>query len=326
MEVVQRPRRLRYLLQLREMVAETSLTKNKLVLPLFVKHGHNLKVPVASMPGVFQFSVDTLTAKVEDVSKSGIGSIMLFGIPSAKDEKGSDACDTNGVVAQAIRRIKAVNPDMMVISDICMCEYTTHGHCGVMNEKTGKLDLDNEATLPLLAAQAVTHVEAGADMVAPSGMVDGAVGAIRRALDHHAFAHIPIMGYTAKYASTFYGPFREAAEGAPQYGDRKTYQMDYRNGEEAIKEAECDLQEGADILMVKPAQSYLDVIYRLKAAFPYIPLAAYQVSGEYSMLKGAIKNGWLKEEAIVESLLSIRRAGADIIMTYFAQEMASVFP
>lgn len=325
MEVVHRPRRLRYLPQLREMVAETSLSKDKLVLPLFVKHGQNLKVPVSSMPGVFQFSVDTLPEKVEEISKKGIKSIILFGIPEAKDEKGSDACDKNGIVAQAIRRVKAVNPEMMVISDICLCEYTHHGHCGIMNQKTGKLDLDNDATLPLLAAQAVTHVEAGADMVAPSGMVDGAVGAIRQALDHHDFSHIPIMGYTAKYASTFYGPFREAAEGAPQYGDRKTYQMDYRNGEEAVREAECDLQEGADILMVKPAQSYLDVIYRLKDAFPYVPLAAYQVSGEYSMLKAAIKNEWIKEEAIVESLLSIRRAGADIIMTYFAEEMASVF-
>lgn len=313
-----RPRRLRKNEKLRQLVRETTLTAGHLIYPLFVGPGTNVVRPVSSMPGVSQLSVDRAVLECREAAALGIPAVILFGIPETKDALGSEASISNGVVQQAVRLIKDNVPDLLVVTDVCLCEYTDHGHCGLI--KNGAVD--NDSTLELLAQEALSHAEAGADMVAPSDMMDGRVGAIRRALDSNGFDQIAIMAYAAKYASGFYGPFREAAESTPQFGDRRSYQMDPANTDEALREVELDIQEGADIVMVKPALAYLDVIYRVKERFGY-PVAAYNVSGEYSMIKAAGINGWIDEERIMlEVLLSIRRAGADMILTYFAKQLA----
>ena len=315
-----RPRRLRKSETLRRMVRETSLSVNDLILPLFVTFGRGVKKPITSMPGHYQFSIDNLVKEAKEIVKLGIPGVILFGIPEEKDESGSEAHNPKGVVQEAIKRLKDKAPDLVVITDVCMCEYTSHGHCGVIVEG----DVDNDATLDLLAKEALSHAEAGADMVAPSDMMDGRVAAIREALDDNGFDAIPIMSYAAKYSSAFYGPFREAAESTPQFGDRRSYQMDPGNSNEALREVALDIEEGADIVMVKPALPYLDIIRRIKDEFSY-PVAAYNVSGEFSMIKAADKMGWMDgERAMMESLLSIKRAGADMILTYFAKEAAKV--
>jgi porphobilinogen synthase len=313
-----RARRLRKNEKLRQMVRETTLTAGNLIYPLFVGPGTNVVRPVSSMPGVAQLSVDRAVLECRDAAALGIPAVILFGIPETKDALGSEASISDGVVQQAVRAIKDNVTDLLVVTDVCLCEYTDHGHCGVI--KNGAVD--NDSTLELLAQEALSHAEAGADIVAPSDMMDGRVGAIRRALDSNGFDQIAIMAYAAKYASGFYGPFREAAESTPQFGDRRSYQMDPANTDEALREVELDIQEGADIVMVKPALAYLDVIYRVKEQFGY-PVAAYNVSGEYSMIKAAGIHGWIDEERIMlEVLLSIRRAGADMILTYFAKQLA----
>ncbi|MBW2544656.1 MAG: porphobilinogen synthase [Deltaproteobacteria bacterium] len=315
-----RPRRLRKNENFRRMIRETGLSVDDLVCPLFVTHGEGIKNPISSMPGNFQMSIDNLVEEVKKIQGVGIPAIMLFGIPEAKDEEGSGAWDENGIIQQAVREIKDKVADILVITDVCLCEYTSHGHCGVLDGE----EVDNDATLELLTRTALSHVLAGADMVAPSGMMDGQVCAIREILDEAGRADVPIMAYSAKYASCFYGPFREAAEGAPQFGDRRSYQMDPPNSREAIREVALDIEEGADIIMVKPALPYLDIIRRVRDEFD-LPIAAYNVSGEFSMIKAADKLGWLDgEKAMMESLVSIKRAGADIIITYFAQEAAAL--
>jgi porphobilinogen synthase len=314
---IYRPRRLRRNENLRRMVRETHLHIDDLIFPLFVVPGKGIKEPISSMPGNYRFSVDKLVKEVKEVYQLGIPAIILFGIPEKKDEIGSEAYAKDGIIQRAIRAIKDAVPEIIIITDVCLCEYTSHGHCGVI--KNG--DVDNDATLKLLAKEAVSHAEAGADMVAPSDMMDGRVKAIREALDEAGFSHIPIMSYAVKYASAFYGPFREAAESTPQFGDRRSYQMDPPNAREAIREAQLDVAEGADIIMVKPALAYLDIIYRVKEAVNR-PIAAYNVSGEYAMLKAAMANGWLDERVILEVLISIKRAGADLILTYFAKDIA----
>jgi porphobilinogen synthase len=314
-----RPRRLRKSEKLRQLIRETTLTAGNLIYPLFVGPGTNVVRPVSSMPGVAQLSVDRAVVECRDAAALGIPAVILFGIPETKDALGSEAYISDGVVQQAIRSIKDNVPDLLVVTDVCLCEYTDHGHCGLI--KNGAVD--NDSTLEILAQEALSHARAGADIVAPSDMMDGRVGAIRRALDSKGFDQVAIMAYAAKYASGFYGPFREAAESTPQFGDRRSYQMDPANSDEALREVELDIQEGADIVMVKPALAYLDVIYRVKEQFGY-PVAAYNVSGEYSMIKAAGINGWIDEERIMmEVLLSIRRAGADMILTYFAKQIAS---
>ena len=311
-----RLRRLRYNATLRQMVSETSLSANDFVQPLFIVYGENKKNPIKSMPGQFQLSVENLVAECKELAQIGVKSVLLFGIPEHKDEHGHVACQHNGIVQEGIRAIKKELPEMYIIADVCNCEYTTHGHCGTIFDG----DVDNDLTLVTLAMQSVSLAEAGADMIAPSDMMDGRVDAIRTALDDAGFLKIPIMSYSAKYASGFYGPFRDAAESAPQFGDRKTYQMDPANSDEAMREIEQDILEGADIVMVKPALSYLDIIRRTKDDFN-IPIAAYSVSGEYSMIKAAAANGWIDEKRIMmEMLTSIKRAGADIIITYFAKD------
>jgi porphobilinogen synthase len=315
---IYRPRRLRRNERLRELIRETSLEPRNFIYPLFVGPGRDKAQPISSMPGIAQLSVDRVVGECAEVRSLGIPAVILFGIPEGKDALGSEAYAERGVVQQAIETIKEKFPDLLVITDVCLCEYTDHGHCGVI--KSG--DVDNDATLELLAREALSHAQAGADIVAPSDMMDGRVGAIRKALDENGFAQTPIMAYAAKYASGFYGPFREAAESTPQFGDRRSYQMDPANAEEAMREVELDIREGADIVMVKPALAYLDVIYRVKQKFGY-PLAAYNVSGEYSMIKAAGQNGWIDEPRIMmEVLFAIRRAGADMILTYFAKEAA----
>jgi porphobilinogen synthase len=276
------------------------------------------------MPGHFQLSVDQLPREVEEVARLGLGGIILFGIPDAKDAIGSDAMSEQGIVQQAIAQAKKTVPELLVITDVCCCEYTDHGHCGPISDRTGRHDVDNDATLELIATQAATHIRAGADMVAPSGMMDGMVGAIRRRLDGDGFNHAPIMSYAAKYASAFYGPFREAAESAPQFGDRRGYQMDPAAGAgQALREVELDLAEGADIVMVKPALAYLDILRAVRDHFPGVPLAAYNVSGEFSMVKAAAERGWIDERAVaLESLIAMRRAGAGILLTYWAKQAA----
>ena len=297
------------------MVRETQLDSGDFIYPLFVVHGKGIKEEISSMPGNYHFSVDELVKEAKDVYELGIPAVLLFGIPSEKDEFGSESYSEEGIIQQAVRALKQTLPELMVITDVCMCEYTSHGHCGIVKEGA----VQNDETLDLLTKQAITHARAGADMVAPSDMMDGRVGAIRRGLDEEGFSWLPIMAYSAKFASSFYGPFREAAECAPQYGDRKSYQMDPANGNEAMREAELDIQEGADIVMVKPALAYLDVIYRIKATYG-LPTAAYQVSGEFSMIRAADAQGWLDgERVMMESLTSIKRAGADLIITYFAK-------
>jgi porphobilinogen synthase len=302
------------------MFRETSLCRSDFIYPLFIVEGDNVKNEISSMPGQFQFSIDNVLRECEELQNLGIGSVLLFGIPSKKDEAGSGAYDENGVIQKTLRAIKASFPDLLVITDVCLCEYTSHGHCGVIEEG----DVKNDATLELLVKEALSHVRSGADMIAPSDMMDGRIGAIRQALDKDGFSDTPIMAYSAKYSSVFYGPFREAAESAPQFGDRKSYQMDPRNADEAIREIALDISEGADIVMVKPALSYLDVIRRTRESFN-IPIAAYNVSGEYSMVKAAAERGWIDgDKAMIEVLTSIKRAGADVIITYFAKDAARI--
>ena len=299
---------------------ETSLSPDDFIYPLFVTFGKNVRKEIKSMPGCFQESVDRIVKHAKEVYSLGIPAVILFGIPEHKDETGSGAFDPHGEVQKAIRAIKDKVPGLYVITDVCMCEYTSHGHCGIIEHS----DVKNDPTLDLLAREAVSHAKAGADMVAPSDMMDGRVEAIRIALDHEGFADIPIMSYAAKYASAFYGPFREAAESTPQFGDRRSYQMDPANRREALKEVALDVEEGADILMVKPAMTYLDIISDVRESFD-LPVAAYNVSGEYSMIKAAAKLGWIDEErAMMELLTSIKRAGADLILTYFAKDAAKV--
>ena len=316
----QRLRRLRLKEPLRKMVRETCLKVDDLICPLFVIPGKNKKVEVSSMPGIYQYSVDNLLRELEEIQSLSIPAILLFGVPEKKDKLGSEACAPRGIVQRAITAIKKSFPDLIVITDSCLCAYTTHGHCGVI--KNGVVD--NDRTLEILQKVAVAQAKAGADMVAPSDMMDGRVGAIRMALDNSGFSHIPIMSYAAKYASQFYGPFREAADSAPRFGDRKSYQMDPANADEALREIGLDIEEGADIIMVKPALAYLDVIYRAKQKFDY-PLAAYNVSGEYAMVKAAAMRGMIDEKSMMmEILQSIKRAGADLIITYFAKEAARI--
>jgi porphobilinogen synthase len=302
------------------MVRETKLSPDDFIYPLFVTHGKGVKKEISSMPGNFQQSIDNIVKDCDEVKSLGIPAVILFGIPEHKDEMGSEGYSDQGIVQNAIKAIKNKMPDFTVITDVCLCEYTSHGHCGVIRNNT----VDNDATLELLAKEALSHAKAGADMVAPSDMMDGRVGAIRETLDSEGFYDIPIMAYAAKYASSFYGPFREAAESTPQFGDRRSYQMDPPNSREAIREVTLDIEEGADIVMVKPALAYLDIIYQVKQQFN-LPVAAYNVSGEFSIIKAAAKMGWIDgERAMMESLISIKRAGADIILTYFAKEAAAV--
>lgn len=313
-----RLRRLRRNEALRALIRETKVDAGDLIYPLFVVEGNKLKQEIASMPGQYRLSSDLLPKEVEEIAKLGIPAIILFGVPQKKDEVGSSAYHPKGVIQQAIRAIKKATPELLVITDVCLCEYTSHGHCGVVVDG----DVDNDKTLELLAKTALSHAEAGADMVAPSDMMDGRVKAIRQMLDGNGFQNTPVMAYAAKYASAFYGPFREAAESAPQFGDRRSYQMDPPNWREALREVEQDIAEGADIVMVKPALPYLDVIRKVHDTFNY-PLAAYSVSGEYAMVKAAAQQGWLDEKRIVlEMLTAIKRAGADIIITYYAREAA----
>jgi porphobilinogen synthase len=315
---ISRPRRLRQSEALRRIVRETRLAPEDLIQPLFVCPGRDVNRPVTSMPGVAQLSIDNAVREAREVFSAGVPAVILFGIPERKDARGSEAWDDSGVVQRTIREIKEKIPGLLVITDVCLCEYTDHGHCGIVSGG----EVDNDATLELLALEALSHARAGADMVAPSDMMDGRVGAIRKILDHNGLGRIPIMAYSAKFASAFYGPFREAAESTPQFGDRRSYQMDPPNGDEAMREIALDIEEGADIVMVKPALAYLDLIYRAKQQFK-MPLAAYNVSGEYSMLRAAGINGWLDEErAALEVLIAIKRAGADLILTYFAKDIA----
>ncbi|HMK65147.1 MAG TPA: porphobilinogen synthase [Thermodesulfobacteriota bacterium] len=314
-----RPRRLRQNESFRRMIRETTLSVNNLIYPMFVVFGNGIRRPITSMPGVFQLSIDELIKEAKEVQALNIPAVILFGIPDRKDDKASGAYDSNGIIQKAMRALKEKVPGLLVIGDICLCEYMSHGHCGIIQGH----EVDNDATLELLARTALSQAKAGADMVAPSDMMDGRVAEIRQALDENGYQNLPIMAYSAKYASAFYGPFREAAESAPQFGDRKTYQMDPANVREAIREVALDVEEGADIIMVKPALPYLDVISRVREEFD-LPLAAYNVSGEYSMIKAAGQMGWIDEEKVVmESLLAIRRAGADLILTYFAKDVAA---
>ncbi len=314
-----RMRRLRRNPQIRRMVRETVLDAGDLIYPLFVKPGEGLRDEVASMPGVFQITVDQLDAEAAELLSLGIPAVILFGLPESKDLAGSGAFDANGIVQQAIRRLKQVAPDLYVITDVCMCEYTSHGHCGAIDEGGCVV---NDVTLEMLAQTAVSHAEAGADMVAPSDMMDGRVAAIRAALDAEGFSDVPIMAYSAKYASGYYGPFRDAADSAPAFGDRSQYQMDPANGDEALREVELDIEEGADLVMVKPALAYMDVLWRVKEAFG-MPTAAYNVSGEYAMVKAAAAKGWIDEKRVVlETLTGFKRAGADLILTYHAKDAA----
>ena len=318
MDLINRPRRLRRTPVLRRMVRETRLSPDALILPFFVMEGKGIKQEIASMPGQYHYSCDTLPAGVEQAVNSGVGAVLLFGIPDEKDATGSGAWADEGVVQRAVRTLRTRFPELLIVTDVCLCEYTDHGHCGVLDSET----VDNDKTLPLLASTALSHVRAGADMVAPSDMMDGRVAAIREMLDQNGHSHIPVMSYAAKYASAFYGPFREAAGSAPGKGDRKGYQMDSHNAKEAMLEVGLDSVEGADILMIKPALSYLDVI-RQVADQALRPVAAYSVSGEYAMIKAAARAGYLDEHAAMcESALSVFRAGADILITYYASELA----
>jgi porphobilinogen synthase len=315
---IHRKRRLRSSESMRRLVRETHLEPSQLILPLFACPGEGLRKPISSMPGNYQLSIDELVRECASVYSLGIGGIILFGIPDTKDEMASEAYSDNGITQRAVREVKRAVPNLLVITDVCNCEYTSHGHCGHIVDG----DVDNDTTLAWLAEAALSHARAGADMVAPSDMMDGRVAAIRHSLDAHGFHKTPILAYAAKFASVFYGPFREAAESTPQFGDRRSYQMDPANGREAMHEMELDLEEGADMLMVKPAMPYLDLIRQARDRFP-VPIGAYQVSGEFSMIVAAAQNGWLDlDRAIMESLISIRRAGADMILTYFAKDAA----
>ncbi len=313
-----RLRRLRYNPIVRDLVRETKLSKDDFIYPMFIAHGENIKNEVSSMPGVYQLSIENAIEECKELVSLGIKAIILFGIPEHKDEQGTDAYSADGIIQRAIRAIKKEVSDLLIITDVCLCEYTSHGHCGLVDGD----EILNDETVSLLAKEAVSHAEAGADMIAPSDMMDGRIAAIRKALDYKGFKNIPIMSYAVKYSSGYYGPFRDAADSAPSFGDRRSHQMDIANSLEAIREAESDIEEGADIIMVKPAGAYLDVIKEVKDKFQ-MPTAAYQVSGEYSMIKAAGKMGWIDEERVmVESLIAIKRAGADIILTYFAKDIA----
>lgn len=313
-----RLRRLRYNPLIRDIIRETELSKNDLIYPLFVMPGENVKNEVASMPGVYQFSIDTLVEECKEIASLGIPAVILFGIPEHKDEKGSEAYSERGIIQRAVNAVKAEVKNLLVITDVCMCEYTSHGHCGLLKEE----EILNDETIELLAKEALTHAKAGADIVAPSDMMDGRVAAIRKILDENGFEKTPILSYAAKYASGYYGPFRDAAESTPAFGDRRSHQMDIANALEALREVEADIEEGTDIVMVKPAGPYLDIIRRVKEKFG-MPTAAYQVSGEYAMIKAAGKNGWIDEARVmIESLTAIKRAGADMFLTYFAKDAA----
>jgi porphobilinogen synthase len=315
---ITRGRRLRRTANLRRMVRETSMSVDNLIYPMFSIVGRDVKEPISSMPGIFQQSVGNIVAEAREVHSLGIPAVILFGIPDHKDPSGSGATQDDGIIQNTIRALKDAVPELTVITDVCLCEYTSHGHCGILDGE----EVDNDATLSVLVEEALSHVEAGADMVAPSDMMDGRVGAIREALDEEGHPQVPVMSYAVKYASAFYGPFREAAESTPSFGDRRGYQMDPANIREAIREAAMDVEEGADILMVKPGLPYLDVISALRDQFDH-PIAAYQVSGEYSMIKAASANGWLEEDRVVmESLIALRRGGADLILSYFAKDAA----
>lgn len=320
MNILNRPRRLRKNETIRNLIRETKLSVEDFIYPIFVEEGTNIKEEIPSMEGVYRYSVDRVLKEVEEVESLGIKAILLFGIPANKDELGTEGYAEDGIVQKATREIKKVFPQMYVITDVCMCEYTSHGHCGILLENGY---VDNDKTLEYLGKIALSHARAGADMIAPSDMMDGRIEYIRNCLDDNGFETVPIMAYSAKYASSFYGPFRDAADSSPAFGDRRSYQMDPANTDEAMREIELDIMEGADIIMVKPALSYLDIIRRAKDNFN-MPLAAYNVSGEYSMLKMAVKEGLLDETAILESLLSIKRAGADIIISYFAKDVAKI--
>lgn len=318
--LLHRPRRLRTSPALRAMVRETQLNPTDFIYPLFVRHGRSIRQPIPSMPGIAQLSVDEAVVEAETAVALGIPAVILFGLPAAKDPIGQENFAPDGIIQQAIRAIKAKLPDLIIVTDVCLCEYTDHGHCGLLGKDGTIL---NDETLNVLADVAISHAQAGADIVAPSGMMDGMVAALRTALDGGGYTHIPIMSYAVKYASAFYGPFRDAADGAPKFGDRKSHQMDPANVREALREAELDVAEGADFLMVKPGLPYLDVIRAVKDQFPELPLAAYNVSGEYAMIKAAAANGWLDEKSVVlETLLSFKRAGADLIITYHALDAA----
>ena len=317
---IYRARRLRRNANFRRLVRETKLSVDDLIMPLFIVPGTRVTNPIASMPGIAQLSIDRAVEECKAIRDLGIPGVILFGIPEHKDAIGSDAYNDHGIIQRALAALKEQVPGLLLITDVCFCEYTDHGHCGIVKGQ----DVDNDATLEILVKEALSHARAGADMVAPSDMMDGRVGAIRQALDSEGFPHVPILAYAAKFASGFYGPFREAAESTPQFGDRRSYQMDPPNAEEALREVEMDIAEGADIVMVKPALPYLDIIRRVKEKFGY-PVAAYNVSGEYAMIKAAALNGWLDEERVMlEALTGIKRAGADIILTYFAKDAARV--
>ena len=322
-----RPRRLRLTPAIRSMVRETQLAPDDFIYPLFVMHGANIQHEISSMPGVYQWSIDRLAHETESIAKLGIPAVVLFGLPAEKDPIGLENFAAEGIVQQAIREIKRAVPEMIVVTDVCLCEYTDHGHCGILNHgdrpHLPEGYVLNDETLDVLTKVALSHAEAGADIVAPSGMIDGMVAAIRSGLDANDFDHVPIMSYSTKYASGFYGPFREAAQGAPKFGDRKTHQMDPANAREALRETEIDVTEGADMLMVKPALAYLDIIRQTHEQFSQFPLAAYNVSGEYAMVKAAARNGWIDEQRVtLEILTGIKRAGADLIITYHAKEAA----
>ncbi|MFT4576827.1 MAG: porphobilinogen synthase [Polaribacter sp.] len=320
LKIMFRTRRLRKTDGIRRLVRETKLSVDDFIYPLFIEEGENIETEIVSMPGIKRFSLDRISKELDEVVELNIPAVLLFGIPSTKDEEGTETWNDNGIMQQAIRFIKKNYPDLYVITDVCFCEYTSHGHCGVIHDN----DVDNDATLVNLAKQVISHAKAGVDMVAPSGMMDGTIAMVRESLDNTGFVNLPIMAYSVKYASAFYGPFRDAADSAPTFGDRRTYQMDPANRDEGMREATFDDQEGADILMVKPALSYLDIIRDLKNNFDR-PIACYNVSGEYAMVKAAAEKGWIDgEKVMMESLLSMKRAGADIIITYFAKEAARV--
>ncbi len=314
---IYRPRRLRANENLRRLVRETALSVNDLIYPMFVVHGRDTATEISAMPGCYQYSIDNLIKAAKELAALGIPGTILFGVPASKDPFGLEAYADDGIIQQAVHAIKDAVPDLLVMTDVCLCEYTDHGHCGVVEAG----EVQNDPTLELLVQESLSHARAGADVIAPSDMMDGRVGAIRTALDENGYENIPIMAYAAKYASAFYGPFREAAESTPQFGDRRSYQMDPANAEEALREVSLDIEEGADVLMVKPALSYLDIIHRVKTEFQ-VPVAAYNVSGEYAMVKAAAQNGWIDEERVaLELLTSIKRAGADMILTYFAKSV-----
>ena len=319
--MINRTRRLRKTENIRRLVRENKLTTDDLIFPLFIEEGENIETEIKSMPGIKRFSLDKISTELDEVTSLNIPAVLLFGIPSRKDDVGTETWNDNGIVQQAIRFIKKNYPKLYVITDVCFCEYTSHGHCGILNDNN---DVDNDATLINLSRQAISHAKAGADMLAPSGMIDGSIIKMREALDNTGYYDLPIMGYSVKYSSAFYGPFRDAADSTPTFGDRKTYQMDPANRDEAMREAAFDDAEGADILMVKPALSYLDIVRDLKNNYDR-PIACYNVSGEYAMIKAAGEKGWIDEEKVMmESLLSMKRAGADIIITYFAKEVAKI--